>query len=165
MFKSVVKKVTLEAKDDVLKCGCGCEDTETECDGGCDNCTCDEIDLEEIEVPEGYYLFSEEQVKEISDRMEELENEASEKFVQMDTEGVQDICYNTEDFEKGIDSMTFMAGQITALMNAGLTQENAIGMIANNLQMEHEMKVAIVQSNMNIKIAEIGALKAEQSGM
>lgn len=66
-------------------------------------------------------------------------------------ECLEDCCYDAEQFQEGIDEYSKIAGKITALLNAGLTPELALGYIVN-------METAIMTKEMNIEMAKHGAI-------
>lgn len=73
-------------------------------------------------------------------------------------ECVEDCCYDVGQFQEGIDEYSKLAGKITALLNAGLTPELALGYIVN-------METAIMTKEMNIEMAKHGAIAKDKSEM
>ncbi len=73
-------------------------------------------------------------------------------------ECLEDCCYDVEQFQAGVDEYSNVAGKITALLNAGLTPELALGYIVN-------METAIMTKEMNIEMAKHGAIAKDKSEM
>ena len=78
--------------------------------------------------------------------------------VPLDKENLEDCKYNAESFQAGVDEYSSIAGEITALINAGLTPELPLGYIVN-------METAIMTKEMNIEMAKHGAIAKDKSEM
>ena len=93
------------------------------------------------------------------------EIEPVDRFIPMDIESIMDCIYDTEGFKKGIGSVSFECGQLTALINTGLTPKDALEFLAMKVTYAHEKEIGEITSRMNIKISEVQAFKAESSGL
>ena len=94
-----------------------------------------------------------------------VEIEPVDRFIPMDIESIMDCIYDTEGFKKGIDSVSFECGQLTALINTGLTPKDALEFLAMKVTYAHENDIAEVTSKMNIEISKVQAIKVESGGL
>lgn len=73
--------------------------------------------------------------------------------VGFDLENVIDSEFDAEEFSKGVKSMSFVAGQLMALQNAGIKAQNALEYLhASHSQDEdckYSLEIAKLQTNLN----------------
>ena len=86
---------------------------------------------------------------------EDGDGDIVDPVIGFDLDNVIDSEFDAEEFKKGIKSMSFIAGQLMALQNAGIAAQNALEYIhANNVQngdCECTLKVAELQAKMGEK--------------
>lgn len=70
--------------------------------------------------------------------------------------------YNEEQFYKGIEDISYICGQITALFNVGLSEQAVMDFIINKENIKYNSEANIVNKEMNIEIAKQQRIVAEK---
>jgi hypothetical protein len=85
--------------------------------------------------------------------------------VVLDTENLGEIELDNNEFQRGVDSVSYVAGQITALLNCGLDLETAVGYIINAETIKHNQAMAQIEKEKNIEITKNNAIKEELTNL
>lgn len=93
-----------------------------------------------------------------ADQLQELMN-VSEQLPPIEID-VED--YDQAEFQRGIDDSSYLAGQITALLNAGVSEGFVLDYLLNQATIDHNIKAAEVNKEMNIEIAKNQRIVAEK---
>lgn len=88
---------------------------------------------------------------ELIDEREDIVDEYESIPIPMDCEPVVCLGYNVKDFQKGIDKVSELGGMITGLLNTGINEDNAIGLI----QMLFEEKLLPQSYKTQVELAKI----------
>lgn len=118
-----------------------CIETDDEDDCDCDNCHCcdDDDDIGDIVDP----------------------------VVGFNLDNVIDSTFDAEEFTKGIKSMSFVAGQLMALQNAGIKAQNALEYLhathSQDSDCECAKHVAELQAAVNEKAEKKNAIEAKKN--
>ncbi|MED3562263.1 hypothetical protein [Bacillus xiapuensis] len=62
--------------------------------------------------------------------------------------------YNFEEFKRGINDTSYIAGVITALFNAGLGESSVLDYLLSNKTIDHNIEVAKINREMNVEVAK-----------
>jgi hypothetical protein len=89
---------------------------------------------------------------ELIDVIEQLMNS---KDIKVNTENVQDLELDPQEFQAGIDSISFLAGQFSTLVNIGVDKTSAIDIILNERNIEYNMQLNQMTCENNKEIAKI----------
>lgn len=63
--------------------------------------------------------------------------------------------YDMEAFQKGIDDHSYIAGAITAVLNAGVTEQFALEYLLNRDTINYNLKASEINKDLNIQLAKI----------
>ena len=74
--------------------------------------------------------------------------------IPVNTENVQDFELNQQEFKAGVDSVSFMAGQLNALVSAGFDKTSAIDVILNERNIEYNLQLNEMTCTSNEKQAK-----------
>lgn len=107
-----------------------------------------------------------------------MAEEKQEQVVEFDPEQLQELMsvpeqlppieidvedYNQEEFQRGIKDSSYLAGQITALLNAGVSEGFVLDFLLNQATIDHNIKAAEVNKEMNIEIAKNQRITVEKN--
>lgn len=70
--------------------------------------------------------------------------------------------YDTEKFYQGINDFSYVAGAITALLNTGVSESFVLDYLLSKDSIEHNIKVANINKEMNILVAKTQKINAEK---
>lgn len=71
------------------------------------------------------------------------------------TENLVDIAeYDVEEFKRGLKDISYLAGKLTGLINAGLDMETVLTIISNEQNIQHNIEVAKINGEYNVRVAE-----------
>jgi hypothetical protein len=77
-------------------------------------------------------------------------------------ENLEGIEYNKDEFENGLNSMSYVVGQITALFNAGINNEKLImDYIINKEGLLYQDRTNQLNAKTNLEVSRIQAIKIE----
>jgi hypothetical protein len=62
--------------------------------------------------------------------------------------------YDADEFHKGIQETSYLAGVITAMLNAGVDQGFVLDYLLNKETIKHNIKAAEISKEMNIEISK-----------
>lgn len=104
---------------------------------------------------------NQEQFIDISELTEQLQ-QVNINPIELPIDNLQEVIeYDKNEFEKGIRSMSFLAGELTALLNTGITKEDAVTILVNKDNIEHAQKLQQMINENNIKVVEKQAEKVQ----
>lgn len=111
------------------------------------NCTCEHEKEHEIELDEDMFA---ELLKHNSEH-----NHEPYIFEPIDTDNLVDCEINKDKFQQGLDDMSYMAGQITALANMGISPEYALDylMAINAGEMTYKLQSKLSEDSKDTSIA------------
>lgn len=70
--------------------------------------------------------------------------------------------YDADEFQRGIDETSYLAGRVTALLNAGLSEATVMDLILSQASIEHNIEVAKINKEMNVEMAKNQRINAEK---
>lgn len=83
--------------------------------------------------------------------------------IYIETDNLDNVEYDQEDFARGVKDISYLCGQITALVNTGLPPEVALDYLfnlkLNNDNIENSIKLTELNSETQIKCAELSDAK------
>lgn len=104
----------------------------------------------------------EEQFIDINELTEQLQ-QANLNPIEMPIDNLQEIVeYDKDEFIKGIKSISFLSGELTALLNTGITKEDAVTILVNRDNINHAQKLQQMINENNIEVSKIQQTKIEQ---
>jgi hypothetical protein len=62
--------------------------------------------------------------------------------------------FDAEEFQRGIHETSYVAGQITALFNAGLSESSVLDYLLSTQTIKHNIEVARINKEMNIEMSK-----------
>ena len=62
--------------------------------------------------------------------------------------------YDLEEFQRGINETSYIAGVVTALLNAGVTEGFALDYILNKETIKHNLETSKINKEMNIEMSK-----------
>jgi hypothetical protein len=62
--------------------------------------------------------------------------------------------YDTVEFHKGIHEASYLAGKITALLNAGVSESFVLDYLLNQATIEHNLETARINKEMNVEVSK-----------
>lgn len=62
--------------------------------------------------------------------------------------------YDIEQFDKGIKDTSYLAGQITALLNAGLSEGTVLDLLLSKDTIAHNIEIAKINKEMNLEVSK-----------
>jgi hypothetical protein len=70
--------------------------------------------------------------------------------------------YDTDEFYRGIHETSHLAGVITAILNAGVSEGFVLDYLLNKATIEHNIKAAELNKEMNIEVARNQRIVADK---
>lgn len=92
-----------------------------------------------------------------------IEQLMNTKEVEVDTESVQGLEFDEDEFQAGIDSISFLAGQYSALKNVGIDSASAVDIILNERNIEYNLQINQMTCENNKAVAKIQQTISEQN--
>lgn len=94
---------------------------------------------------------------------EDLEglNLQNEFYIPVDLDNLDGIKLDRKGFDKGLKEYSYLAGGITALINVGISPNEALQYFINERTCEHNMRLQQIVNENNIKVAEINDIKIQ----
>lgn len=84
-------------------------------------------------------------------------------FIPMDLDNLQNVNkYNSKEFKKGLEDMSYTCGKITALLNCGISAGDAMTFILNEKAIEANRIIQEMLNENNIQVSKISVVKVEQ---
>jgi len=62
--------------------------------------------------------------------------------------------YDVEEFKRGIHESSYLAGKITAILNAGFSESSALDLILSMETVKHNIEVAKLNKEMNVEMSK-----------
>ncbi|MGM7720505.1 hypothetical protein [Metabacillus sp. Hm71] len=107
-----------------------------------------------------------------------MEEQNKEEILELDPEQLEELLggsddklppieipmefYDADEFHRGIEDTSHLAGVITALLNTGVDQGFVLDYLLNKQTIEHNLETARITKEMNIEIAKHQKLSAEK---
>jgi hypothetical protein len=63
-------------------------------------------------------------------------------------------AYDADEFDRGIKEASYIAGVVTALLNAGVTEGFALDYILNKETIKHNLETAKINKDMHVEISK-----------
>jgi len=92
-----------------------------------------------------------------------IEQLMSSKDVEIDTSNVQGLELNPQEFQAGIDSISFLVGQYSALKSVGVDSGSAVDIILNERNIEYNLETNKMTCENNKSVAKIQQTINEQN--
>jgi hypothetical protein len=70
--------------------------------------------------------------------------------------------FDEKEFYRGIDDTSHLAGVVTALLNTGLSEQAVMDYLLNKATIEHNIRAAEINRDMNVEVARNQRLVAEK---
>lgn len=88
-----------------------------------------------------------------------LDDDSINLLVLLDKENLDNVSYNKNKFNHGVDEMSELAGKISALVNVGVSPDNALEYICaiqtNELNVNLQKEITVNTNETNIETARI----------
>ena len=110
-------------------------------------------EIEEVEQEQEYFT---------QDEVYDIIEQVTPK-VEVITEGVDGLEINTQEFQAGIDSISFLCGQYSTLRSVGIDSSSAIDIIVNERNIEFNLQINEMTCNSNEKQSKIQQVNQEQN--
>lgn len=105
----------------------------------------------------------EEQYIDLNELAEQLQQDTILNPIEIPINNLEDVIeYDKDEFQKGLKSMSFIAGQLTALLNTGISKEDSVTILVNRDNIRHAQKLQQMINDNNIEMAKIQSVKLEQ---
>jgi len=78
---------------------------------------------------------------------------------------VEEIEFNSEAFQEGVDSVSCVCGKLTALINVGLTPENALEYLMNQEIIESNYRMGLLDKEKTIAVAKEHCIAVEKNSI
>lgn len=62
--------------------------------------------------------------------------------------------YDLDEFKRGLKETSYLAGKITAILNAGLSESSALDLILSMETVKHNIEVAKLNKEMNVEVSK-----------
>lgn len=101
-----------------------------------------------------------------------MEDQNKEEFLELDEEQLQELLsgsdeidklppieidfedYDVKEFKRGIDESSYVAGVVTALFNAGLSESSVLDYILTTSSIKHNKEVAEMNRDANVEMSK-----------
>ena len=119
-----------------------------------------------------------EELNQEQELMEEVESQEQEYFTQdevydiieqvtpkieVNTDDVQGYCIDEQEYVAGIQSMSFLVGQIAVLKSVGVSEDFIREMILNRETIEHNQSLQQMNNDSSERLAKIQQVQLEQN--
>lgn len=86
-----------------------------------------------------------------------------EKEIEVNMDDVQRLSINVQEYQAGIDSISFLVGQYSALKSVGVDSTSAIDVILNERNIEYNLELNRMTCDNNKEVAKIQQSILEQN--
>ena len=86
-----------------------------------------------------------------------------EKEIEVNMDDVQGLSINVQEYQAGIDSISFLVGQYSALKSVGIDSTSAIDVILNERNIEYNLELNRMTCDNNREVAKIQQTIQEQN--
>lgn len=114
-----------------------------------------EVELDETEGYEEQEYFTQDEVYDIIERVTPK--------IEVNTDSIQGFEIDEQEYRAGIQSMSFLVGQISVLKSAGVSEDFIREMILNRETIEHNQTLQRLNNDSSEKIAKIQQANQEQN--
>ena len=112
-------------------------------------------EMEEVEQEQEYFT---------QDEVYDIIEQVTPK-IEVNTEDVQNYCIDEQEYIAGVQSMSFLVGQYSALRSAGIDSSSAIDIIVNERNIEFNLQINEMTCTSNEKTAKIQQINQEQNNV
>lgn len=110
-------------------------------------------EMEEVEQEQEYFT---------QDEVYDIIEQVTPK-IEVNVDEVQGLELNSQEFQAGIDSISFLCGQYSALRSVGIDSSSAIDIIVNERNIEFNLQINEMTCTSNEKTAKIQQAIQEQN--
>ena len=110
-------------------------------------------EMEEVEQEQEYFT---------QDEVYDIIEQVTPK-IEVNTEDVQNYCIDEQEYIAGVQSMSFLVGQYSALRSAGIDSSSAIDIIVNERNIEFNLQINEMTCTSNERTAKIQQINQEQN--
>jgi Type II secretory pathway, component PulF len=111
--------------------------------------------LENEELKEQQYI----DINELAEQLQQVNLNP----IELPIDNLQEVIeYDKDDFIKGLKDISFICGQLTGLLNTGITKEDAVTILVNRDNILHAQKLQKMINENNIEVSKIQTIKIEQ---
>jgi len=82
---------------------------------------------------------------------------------ELNTDSISDAQFDEKEFKKGIKDISFICGQITGLINCGISPIEALGFVVNRETIQHNLDSAKISKEMNIEVAKHQSIQLDKT--
>lgn len=100
-------------------------------------------------------------VEQVREYVCENTDDESYDFLPIECNELENCKIDAEDFQKGLDNISFVCGQVTGLINIGFTPSQALEYVINLETIAHNLDVTNIGAKASVECAKIAAIKAE----
>lgn len=90
-----------------------------------------------------------------------------ENIININKNNINDVVYDKNKFQNGVDKMSKVCGMITALVNAGITPDNALAYISetelNKQGTEATIEITKIQSEANVSASKYSSENSQRN--
>ena len=83
----------------------------------------------------------------------------------INTNVLEDITIDANEFQDGVTNMSYVAGQFSALINVGVDRESAIAFLMNLENAKHNQIMAEIEKEKAVEMARISEIKEERNNL
>lgn len=135
-----------------------------DCNQDCAVCEC------ESDVVEYDYYNSEEENSEDGNVKTITMEESAEAMeihggIDIDIKNIEECVYDKDEFKRGLDEHSYVAGAITALSNAGVPYNFIMDYIINKETIVHNIEYAKMNNEASIELAKVQNYQVEKNQM
>lgn len=98
--------------------------------------------------------------KELELNLDQL-NLESQYYIPVELDNLEGIKFDKKLFDKGLKDYSYLAGGISALINAGMSAEMALQYFINERTCQHNIELQKIVNDNNIQIAQIQEVKVQ----
>jgi len=92
----------------------------------------------------------------------EEELDQPDYILELDIENLDDAKFDAEKFQKGLDDISEICGQICGLTNVGVSVADAFGYILNSQTINHNLETQKLINENNVEVSRINSIKIQE---
>lgn len=85
--------------------------------------------------------------------------------IMIGTDNLDEVCFNKNEFQRGLDEISYVCGMLTGLMNIGLNSVDALNYLVNIKVLENNIKVSEINKEASIDVAKETSLQIEKNSL
>lgn len=82
-----------------------------------------------------------------------------------DKENIIEIEYDEDNFQEGLDDISYVCGMITGLINTGLSPQDALGYVMNGEILMNNVEISKINKEASIKVAKEQAIMVDKNSL